>query len=41
MPLMKKLGLPSTARASFYLYNTEDEIAALAVSLRKVLKVFG
>ncbi len=41
MPLMKKLGLPSTARASFYLYNTEDEVAALAAALRKVVKVFG
>jgi cysteine desulfurase/selenocysteine lyase len=41
MPLMKKLGLPSTARASFYLYNTEEEVAALAVTLRKVVKFFG
>jgi cysteine desulfurases, SufS subfamily len=41
MPLMKKLGLPSTARASFYLYNTEEEVAALAAALRKVVKFFG
>ena len=41
MPLMKKLGLPSTARASFYLYNTEEEIAALAATLRKIVKFFG
>ncbi|MEO0055937.1 MAG: hypothetical protein RLZZ50_1884 [Verrucomicrobiota bacterium] len=41
MPLMKKLGLPSTARASFYLYNTEEEIATLAAALRKVVKFFG
>ena len=40
MPLMKKLGLPSTARASFYLYNTEDEVAAFAAALRKVVKFF-
>ncbi|MEN9841156.1 MAG: hypothetical protein RL376_956, partial [Verrucomicrobiota bacterium] len=41
MPLMKKLGLPSTARASFYLYNTESEVAALAAAMRKVIKFFG
>ena len=41
MPLMKKLGLPSTARASFYLYNTESEIAAFASAMRKVVKFFG
>jgi len=41
MPLMKKLGLPSTARASFYLYNTEADVTALASALRKVLKFFG
>ncbi len=40
MPLMKKLGLPSTARASFYLYNTEEEVTALAATLRKVVKFF-
>jgi cysteine desulfurase/selenocysteine lyase len=41
MPLMKKLGLPSTVRASFYLYNTEEEIAVLTAALRKVLKFFA
>lgn len=41
MPLMRKLGLLSTARASFYLYNTEDDVAALAAALRKVVKFFG
>jgi cysteine desulfurase/selenocysteine lyase len=41
MPLMKKLGLPSTSRASFYLYNTEEEITALTAALRKVLKFFA
>nr|MCU0792208.1 SufS family cysteine desulfurase [Opitutaceae bacterium] len=40
MPLMKKLGLPSTARASFYLYNTEEDVAAFAAALRKVVKFF-
>jgi cysteine desulfurase / selenocysteine lyase len=41
MPMMKKLGLPSTARASFYLYNTEEEVAAFAAAMRKVVKFFG
>ncbi len=40
-PLMKKLGLPSTTRASFYVYNTPEEIAVLAASLRKILKFFA
>jgi cysteine desulfurase/selenocysteine lyase len=29
MPLMEKMGWPATARASFYLYNTEEDVAAL------------
>ncbi len=40
MPMMKKLGLPSTARASFYLYNTEEEVAVFAAAMRKVIKFF-
>ena len=40
-PLMKKLGLTSTTRASFYVYNTPDEIDTLVTSLRKILKFFG
>ncbi len=40
-PLMRKLGLPSTVRASFYLYNTEAEIVTLAASLRRIQKFFG
>ncbi len=40
-PLMRKLGLPSTVRASFYLYNTEADITALATSLRRIQKFFG
>ncbi|ACB73894.1 aminotransferase class V-fold PLP-dependent enzyme [Opitutus terrae] len=40
-PLMRKLGLTSTTRASFYLYNTPEEIDALVASLRKILKFFG
>ena len=40
-PLMKKLGLPSTTRASFYIYNTPEEIDILSASLRKILKFFA
>ncbi len=40
-PLMKKLGLTSTARASFYVYNEEREIELLVASLRRTLKFFG
>jgi len=40
-PLMRKLGLASTTRASFYVYNTVEEIEALAGSLRRILKFFA
>ncbi|MDF9833655.1 cysteine desulfurase/selenocysteine lyase [Ereboglobus sp. PH5-5] len=40
-PLMRKLGLPSTTRASFYIYNTPEEIDTLIKSLHKILKFFG
>lgn len=40
-PLMRKLGLPSTARASFYLYNTREEIDVLAASLLRIQKFFA
>lgn len=40
-PLMRKLGLTSTTRASFYLYNTAEEIDRLVASLRRILKFFG
>ena len=41
MPLHKKLGIAATARASFYLYNTRDEVDALVEALRKAKKFFG
>ena len=34
-PLMRVLGVPATARASFYVYNTPDEIDALVEALDK------
>ncbi|OGV97122.1 cysteine desulfurase [Microgenomates group bacterium RBG_16_45_19] len=39
-PLMEKLDVPATVRASFYLYNTRDEIDALINGLHLVRKVF-
>lgn len=41
MPLHAILQVPATARASFYLYNKEDEIDALIEALQKVKKIFG
>lgn len=40
-PLVRKLGLNSTARASFYLYNTEAEIDRLVDVLYAASKYFG
>jgi cysteine desulfurase / selenocysteine lyase len=40
-PLMRRLGVSSTARASFYLYNTRDEVDRLADALRRALTLFG
>jgi cysteine desulfurase / selenocysteine lyase len=40
-PLMRKLGLQATARASFYFYNTESEIDQLAAVLRDAIRYFG
>jgi len=40
-PLMKKLGVESTARASFYFYNTTNEIDRLAEVLTEIQKFFS
>ncbi len=40
MPLMRTLGLIATARASFYLYNTEEEVDALVDALKQALRYF-
>lgn len=40
-PLMKKLGITATARASFYLYNTKSEIDRLAEVLRDIQRFFS
>jgi cysteine desulfurase/selenocysteine lyase len=41
MPLMRKMGWPATARASFYLYNTERDVDALIEGLDKAARIFG
>jgi cysteine desulfurase/selenocysteine lyase len=40
-PLMHRLGVAATARASLALYTTRDEIDALTAALHKVREVFG
>ena len=41
MPLMQRLGVPATARASLAFYNTREEIDALVAALDKVWRVFA
>lgn len=40
-PLMTRLGVPATTRASTYLYNTPEECDALVAAVAKAKKVFG
>ena len=40
-PLMRRLGVPGTVRASFSLYNTRAEVDALVEGLVEARKVFG
>lgn len=40
-PLMHHLGIGATTRASFYIYNDEEDVDALAEALGSVAKVFG
>jgi len=40
MPLMKKLEVESVCRASFYIYNTKQDVDKLIRALKKVEKVF-
>jgi cysteine desulfurase/selenocysteine lyase len=40
-PVMQRFGIPATARASFGLYNTCEEIDALVAGIHKVQKVMG
>jgi cysteine desulfurase/selenocysteine lyase len=40
MPLMKRFGVVATARASFALYNTQEEADALAAGLQRTVELF-
>ena len=40
-PLMRRLGVTSTNRASFYFYNTMDESKAFVNALRTIVERFG
>ena len=40
-PLMKRLGIPATARASIAFYNNTDDIDALVAAVSDVTEIFG
>jgi cysteine desulfurase/selenocysteine lyase len=40
-PLHRAMGVQSSTRASFYLYNTHDEVDALAAGIREAQRFFG
>ena len=40
MPLMQRYGISGTARASFALYNTREDVDALVVGIHKVRDMF-
>jgi cysteine desulfurase/selenocysteine lyase len=39
-PLMEKMGVPATARMSFYIYNSEEDVDMAFESLQKVYEIF-
>jgi cysteine desulfurase / selenocysteine lyase len=39
--LMRRLGVPATTRASFYVYNTKEDVDALIAALEKAGEFFG
>jgi len=41
MPLHEKFNLPATTRASFYVYNSTDDVDLLVSGLKQVHKIFG
>ncbi|MBI3379705.1 cysteine desulfurase [Candidatus Gottesmanbacteria bacterium] len=41
MPLHSRFGIPASCRASFYIYNTFEDIDKLVKGLYKVRKIFG
>src|SRR3989442_6922743 len=40
-PLMRRLGVGATARASFYIYNDEADVDALSEALAAAYRLFG
>ena len=40
MPLMTRLGVPATARASFYVYTQRDEVDRLVSSIKEAQRIF-
>jgi len=40
-PLMRRLNVPATARASFYIYNTEADVDALVAGVEHARAVFA
>ncbi len=40
MPVMERYGIPATARASFALYNTTEEVDKLITGIDKAKSIF-
>ncbi len=40
-PVMKRFGIPATARASFAMYNTMEDVDALVRGIHKIREIFG
>ena len=40
-PLMKRFGIPGTVRASFAMYNTNEEVDRLVAGLQKAIKMLA
>jgi len=40
-PLMERLDVPATSRASFYVYNNAEDVDRLAAAIRKVQEIFA
>jgi cysteine desulfurase/selenocysteine lyase len=40
-PLMDRLGVPATTRASFYIYNRPDDVDQLVTGIQRAVKVFA
>jgi len=41
MPLMTRLGIPATARASFYVYSQKQEVDRLVSSIKEAQRIFA